>query len=89
MIDIFAIGAIVAGVIAIVAYVPQVKHLVEVKDSKGISVLAWSTWLLCNALLLAYAISIKNIPYLVADGLSCLANLTIIVLTIKYKNKKQ
>ncbi|MCX6718024.1 MAG: PQ-loop domain-containing transporter [Candidatus Staskawiczbacteria bacterium] len=85
MFNIFAIGAIVAGIIAIVAYIPQVKHLVTVKDSKGISVLAWLVWLLCNSLLLAYAISIVNIPYMIADGLSCLANLTIIILAIKYK----
>jgi len=87
MINILAIGAVTAGVVAIIAYVPQVAHLIKVKDSKGISVVAWSTWFFCNFLLLIYAVSIKDIPYIIVESLSCLANLTIIFLTIKYKNK--
>jgi len=88
MINILAIGATIAGVVAILAYVPQVAHLIKVKDSKGISFVAWLTWFLCNFILLIYAVSIKNIPYVIVYFLSCLANLTIIFLTAKYKNKK-
>jgi len=87
MIDILAIGAIVAGFIGIAAYIPQVLHLVRIKDSAGISLFAWFSWLLGNLLLLAYSISLKNIPYIIDYGLFCIANTTIIILTLKYKNK--
>lgn len=88
MVNVLAIGAVIAGIVAIAAYIPQVAHLIKVKDSKGISVVAWLTWFFCNSLLLIYAISIKDIPYIIVQSLSCLANLTIIFLTVKYKNKK-
>jgi len=83
--DILAIGAVVAGVIGIAAYIPQFLHLVRVKDSSGISLIAWFSWLSGNILLLAYAISIKNTPYIIDYVAFCIANLTIIILTFKYK----
>ena len=89
MINILAVGAVTAGIVAIIAYVPQVTHLIKVKDSKGISVLAWIVWFLCNFMLLIYAISIKDIPYIIVQTLSCFANLSIIMLSIKYKNNRE
>jgi len=88
MINILAIGAVLGGVIGIIAYVPQVLHLFKVKNSEGISLLAWDSWLFGNLLLLIYAISLGNIPYIIDYSLFCVANATIIILTLKYKNKK-
>lgn len=85
MFNILAIGAIVAGIVAIAAHIPQATHLIRVKDSSGISVPAWLTWFLCNLVLFIYAFSIKNTPYIIVYGLSCLANLIIIILALKYK----
>lgn len=85
LINILAIGAVFGGVIAVTAYVPQYLHLLKVKDSTGISVHAWWLWFLCNSLLLFYAIAIKNAPYIIVDGLSCIANLYMIFLTHRYK----
>ncbi len=89
MFNILAFGAVVAGIIGIAAYIPQVWHLIKVKNSEGISLVAWFSWLLGNLLLLAYAISINNVPYIIDYILFCIANSTIIILTLKYKNKKQ
>lgn len=76
-----------AGIIGIVAYIPQVWHLIKVKNSEGISLIAWFSWLSGNILLLAYAISIKDMPYIIDYVLFCIANSTIIILTLKYKKK--
>jgi len=88
MVNIFAIGAVIAGIIGIAAYIPQILHLVKVKDSKGISSIAWFSWLSGNVLLLLYAISIKDVPYIIDYVLFSIANTAIIILTVKYKNKK-
>jgi MtN3 and saliva related transmembrane protein len=85
MINILAVGAVVGGIIGIIAYIPQGLHLIKVKDSAGISLFAWFSWLLGNLLLLIYAISIKNVPYIIDYSLFCIANMTIIILTFKYK----
>lgn len=85
IIQILAVGAVVGGVVAISAYIPQFHHLIKVKDSTGISVHAWWLWFFCNSLLLAYAIAIRNIPYIIVDALSCVANLCMLVLTYRYK----
>jgi len=88
MADILPILATTAGVVSMIGYIPQVTHLVKVKNSEGISILAWSSWFVCNVVLLIYALSIKSIPYAIVEILSCLANLTVIFLTLKYKNKE-
>jgi len=87
IVNILAIGAVIGGIIGITAYVPQILHLVKVKDSTGISILAWFAWLLGNILLLAYAISIMNNSYIIVETLFCLANVILIVLTYKYRRK--
>lgn len=85
--QILAIGAIIGGIIGITAYIPQILHLIKVKDSTGISIIAWYAWLFGNILLLAYAISIVNTSYIIVETLFCLANLILIILTYKYKRK--
>jgi uncharacterized protein with PQ loop repeat len=82
--NILAVGAIIGGIIGIAAYVPQVFHMIKVKSAKGISLLAYSSWLFGNLLLLIYAISIKDIPYTIVNSLYCTANILVIILTIKY-----
>lgn len=39
--NILALGAVVGGIISIIAYLPQIRHLIKVKDSTGIGVFAW------------------------------------------------
>ncbi len=87
IINILAIGAVIGGVIGITAYLPQFYHLIKVKDSTGISVLAWYAWLLGNILLLVYAIAIKNTSYTIVEILFCFANLLMIIFTYKYRRQ--
>jgi len=87
IINILAIGAVIGGVIAITAYLPQFYHLVRVKDSTGISLVAWYAWFFANILLLSYAIAIINVPYIVVESLAVLANLLMIILAYQYRRK--
>lgn len=87
IIDVLAIGAVIGGIVAITAYIPQFYHLIKIKDSTGISIWAWYAWLAANILLLVYAIAIINIPYIIVETLAVLANLIMIILTYKYRRK--
>ena len=70
------------------AYLPQIIHLVKVKDSTGISIMSWSIWLFGALLLFVYAVSIGDIVFLSLTILEIIALATVILLALKYKNKK-
>ncbi len=85
---IIEVGALIGGGIGILAYWPQIRHLIKVKNSTGISLFAWYTWFLSNLVLLAYSIYIKDIVFTVLEVLFVFLCLSIIVLTYKYRIKK-
>lgn len=85
LIKILAAGAVIGGFAATAAYVPQIIHLIKVKDSSGLSLSAWAIWLISNLLLLAYGISINNHPIIITQVLCSSSNLITLILALKYK----
>ena len=85
---IIEVGALIGGSISILAYWPQIRHLIKVKNSTGISLSAWYAWSLSNLVLLAYAIYIKDIVFTILEVLFVFLCLSIVVLTYKYRIKK-
>lgn len=57
-------GALIAGI----AYIPQITHLIHEKCSAGLSVRAFSLWLLATLLITAHAIAIMD-PVFIVLGL--------------------
>lgn len=51
---------ILGSVMALSGSVPQITHLLRVKDSTGQSITAWFIWLLASLMLLTYAIYAKD-----------------------------
>jgi len=86
-IKILAIGAVIAGIIGGIAYLPQITHLIKIKNSTGISVIAWLLWTGENLLLLVYAISIMNITFIIVEIIFSLACLIMVILTLKYRQQ--
>ena len=76
---------LIGGLIIISGYFPQIAKLFKVKNSTGVSIAAWSAFLLGNLLLLIYAISTKNFVYITLESLSSSAILLIVILSIKYR----
>ena len=76
---------LVGTIIFVSAYLPQIKHLIRVKDSSGISIFSWSLWLFGASLLLTYAIYIRDLIFIILTFLESLALLTVIILARKYK----
>lgn len=78
---------LIGSIIFASAYIPQIIHLVKVKDSTGISVTSWLIWLLGALLLFVYAIYLKDTVFLVLTTLETIALVSVIVLAIRYKKK--
>ncbi len=69
------------------AYIPQIVHLVKVKDSTGISISSWFIWLFGALLLVVYAMYLKDMVFLVLTVSETIALITTIVLAFKYKKR--
>ena len=78
---------LIGAFIFLSAYVPQIKHLLKVKDSTGISIFSWIVWLVGALMLFIYAAYNKDWIFIILTSLESLGSFNIIILSIKYNNK--
>ena len=71
------IGWVGTGLV-VIAYVPQIYHLLVEKCAWGISILTWVIWLIGSLLLLAYCILRGDLLFIVVQSI----NITAIITTI-------
>ncbi len=69
------------------AYIPQLVHLVKVKDSTGISITSWIIWLVGALLMFVYALHLRDVVFLLLTVLESIFLLTTIVLAVLYRKK--
>ena len=72
--------------IVIVAYLPQIAHLVRAQCSAGISLRAYGLWLISSLLLLAHAFRLNDAVFIALQSYQLGATMTIVVFAWKYKN---
>jgi lipid-A-disaccharide synthase-like uncharacterized protein len=68
----------VGTALVVIAYVPQIYHLLVEKCAWGISVLTWIIWLIGSLLLLTYCILGRDSLFIIVQSI----NITAIVTTI-------
>jgi lipid-A-disaccharide synthase-like uncharacterized protein len=68
----------VGTALVVVAYLPQIYHLLVQKCAWGISILTWVIWLVGSLLLLSYCILRRDLLFTVVQSI----NITAIVTTI-------
>ena len=73
-------------IIVIIAYLPQIVHLVKAQCSAGISIKAYALWLLSSFLLLAHAFNLNDAVFISLQSYQLGATMTIVVFAWKYKN---
>ena len=63
-----------AGTILVVlAYLPQIIHLVVERCSAGLSIKAYECWIIAAALLLTYAVTTRDIVFIALQGYQLIA----------------
>lgn len=73
--------------LVVVAYLPQIVHLVRAKCTAGVSVWAYSTWTTSALALLAYAISQRDPVFISLQSYQLLATLSIFLLSLRHKGR--
>ena len=76
----------VGTIVVIVAYLPQIAHLVRAQCSAGISLRAYGLWLVSSLLLLAHAFNLNDAVFIALQSYQLGATMTIVVFAWKYKN---
>lgn len=84
---IFQSLGLIASIIFVSAYVPQIIHLLKIKDSSGLNLTAWAIWLSGAIILVVYAIHQKDAVFIILTGLESIALLITIILSVHYKRK--
>ncbi len=75
------------GVIAGVAYVPQINHLISEKCTAGLSVRAFSMWALASFLVFVSALAAGVMVFVFLSFIQLVASTIIIVFTIKFQGE--
>ena len=73
--------------LVIVAYVPQIHHVIKEHCSAGISVRAYSLWFLASVLFLMHAAMIKDLIFIVVQIANLLAIFLIVVYIKRYEKQ--
>lgn len=76
-------GAIIAGV----AYVPQITHLIQEHCSAGISVKAYAMWFIASVLITINAVVDGSIAFITLGVVQILATAIIFIFSQKYKGQ--
>ena len=85
----FTVWAGYAGTaIVVIAYIPQVFHLIAMKCSEGISLRAYAMWSLGSLLLLIHALSIDAPVFIALTGFQLGATLVIALFSWKYEGRR-
>lgn len=72
----------VGSIILLMGGIPQIFHLLKVKDSTGQSLLGWCVWIAGGAMILAYAIYKKDPIFIflqLAGGIIALITVSLII----------
>ena len=78
------IGFIGSGLV-LIAYIPQIRHLLREHCSAGISRRAYILWVIAALFLLIHAIMIDDAVFIFLQTISLLATATVLIFAEKYK----
>lgn len=79
-----AIIAALGTIIMVLAYWPQIWHLIKEKCAAGISLRAYALWSLAALLLTVHAVLIQDKVFMLLQGLNLIATLTITIIVVRH-----
>lgn len=75
----------VGTALVIMAYLPQVVHLIKERCSWGISLGAYAMWFVAGILICAHAVSLNDPVFIVLQGYNVVATATVAAFAKRYK----
>jgi uncharacterized protein with PQ loop repeat len=85
MAQLFSVLGFVGTIIVAVGYLPQIIHLARERCSAGVSVGAWSLWLLSSVLIAGHAFVVSDWVFIALQIVNILAIAIVIVLARRYE----
>ncbi len=85
MIDIFEIIGLIAAFITTASFLPQVYKTYKTKDTSGLSLTMYIAFFVGVVLWLIYGIHIKSLPMILANAITSLSTLYLVILILKHK----
>ena len=76
----------VGTALVIVAYLPQIHHLLVEKCAWGISILTWMIWLIASTLLLFYCLLRRDFMFMIVQSINISAIVTTIIAVRRSNN---
>lgn len=79
---------LISASIGILAMIPQIKKLVTVKQSDGLSLTTWVVWGCCQTISFLYASSIGATAYMYVSTVWIAFYVTMVFLILKYRKRR-
>ncbi|CAN5478856.1 hypothetical protein BH10BAC5_BH10BAC5_25980 [soil metagenome] len=77
---------LVGSFLVLIAYYPQISHLIKEKCSAGISRKAFIIWLVSSFMLIIHSVLINDVIFISLQVINFIATAVILVFATKYKN---
>jgi uncharacterized protein with PQ loop repeat len=81
-----ALGFLGTAIVA-AAYIPQIRHLIKEHCAAGISIYAYTLWCAASVFFLVHAAMIHDVVFLVAQIVSVIAILAVLICVRKYERQ--
>jgi len=85
MIDFYEIVGLVAAIITTAAFLPQVFKTYKTKDTSGLSLSMYISFLFGVVLWLIYGFHLKSLPMILKNSVTIISTLYLVAMKLKYK----
>lgn len=87
MIEILRILGFIGTVLVVIAYIPQIAHLIKQHCTYGISIKAWSIWFIATMLMLPYAFAVQATIFVLLLSIHSVAIAFILIFSYFHQGK--
>ncbi|MDC0177492.1 SemiSWEET transporter [Polaribacter sp.] len=85
MIDFYEIIGLFAAIITTAAFLPQVFKTYKTKDTSGLSLSMYISFLFGVVLWLIYGIHLRSLPMILANSVTIISTLFLVAMKLKYR----
>jgi MtN3 and saliva related transmembrane protein len=83
--DLYEIIGMIAAVLTTASFLPQVYKTWKTKDTKGLSLTMYIAFFIGIVLWLIYGIHIDSLPMILANGITAVSALFLVIMKLKFK----